>query len=528
MVNKIFYLILILTILNPIPQAPASTFRDLPSDFWAFEVIENLYHLGIVKGYPEGTFRPEARLTRAEFAKIYALSFHLSLPESPCSSFVDLQPDHWAIPFIEACVQEGVIEGYPGGYFLPDNHVSLEEILAVLLRHLYPRYEVFPDVEAFPTLDTDRWSYPYIKMALALGILPRDDPDFLKGGEFIPDSPCSRAQACFLVFRTRFLGDSLSLGNPVEYRLTYTVHLFNEGTGRSGIIDFTLATLPDILPFQLVEKMNFSPQPAGWETDDDGNRFAIFSLEGISPGEEREIKMEVLVEVFPFSYFPDPEIDSLLYHQSAPDYIRLTSPEFFEESDSPEIQDEARELNKGQGFWKTSFEIYHFVGSHLTYSGYSPRSSGALEALLSGEGDCTEFADLFVALERASGIPSRFVEGFAYSDWSEKREDITHDWAEVMLPGGIWIQVDPTFGRYGENFFFASEGKHIVLTRGRNLEQLGGFHYYFYHYGTGGGLASIDSYEEIEIIPQEVDDLTGRWGEIKLYGNEVNFKKVVN
>ncbi|MCR4428335.1 MAG: S-layer homology domain-containing protein [Caldiserica bacterium] len=528
MVDKIFYLILILTILNPIPQAPASNFRDLPSDYWAFEVIENLSQLGIVKGYPEGTFRPEARLTRAEFAKIYALSFHLSLPESPRSSFVDLPPDHWAIPFIEACVQEGVIKGYPEGYFLPENQVTLEEVLAVLLRHLYPRYEVIPDVEAFPTLDTDRWSYPYIQMALALGILPRDDPDFLEWGEFIPDSPCSRAQACFLVFRTRFFGNSLSLGNPVEYRLTYTVHLFNEGTSPSGGVDLTLATVPDVLPFQHVQEMNFFPQPNEFETDDNGNRFAIFHLEGILPGKEKEVKMEVLVEVFPFSYYPDSETGSLKYHTSGTDFIRFTSPESFEESDSPEVQKKARELDQGEGFFETSLAIYNFVGKHLTYSGYNPQSSGALEALLSGEGDCTEFADLFVALERASGIPSRFVEGFVYSDWSGKREDITHDWAEVRLPGGIWLQVDPTFGRFGENFFFASEGKHILLTRGRNLEQLGGFHYYFYHYDTGGGLASIDSYEEIEIIPQEVGDLTGGWGEIKLYGNEVNFKKVVN
>lgn len=524
---KIFTFFLALFLLSSFPISFPFYYKDVPPDHWALEVIDNLTFLGVVNGYPDNTFRPEAPLTRAEFAKIFALSFHLPLPQETSSPFRDLETSHWANPYIWACFQEGVIQGYPGGYFFPEKPIALEEALAILMRHVSARLNLIPETEVFGSVSPDRWSYPFIKTALALGIIPKEDPHFLHNGEFMPDSPCFRAQVCFLVFRTKFFGDSLSLETPREYRATYTIHLRNIGEGKSGTIDFTLSTIPEVLPFQRVKEISFFPEPKRFETDDQGNRFAIFSLGGVEAGEEISVVMEAEVEVFPFTYLPDPQINSLKYKTGTPEYIRFTSPEFFEESDRPEIKEKAQQLKK-EGLFETSFEVYDFVRTYLEYSGYSSRSSGALQALLSGKGDCTEFADLFVALERASGIPSRFVEGFVYSEGSRRREDQTHDWAEIILPGGIWLSVDPTYGRFGENFFFSSEGEHIILTRGRNLEPLGGFHYYYYHYGTGGGKAEINSFEEIEIILKRTANLTVGWEQFKLSWSEANIKKVIN
>jgi len=54
-----------------------SGFLDLSPDHWAGEIIENLSALGILSGYPDGTFRPENSITRAELAKIAALAFEI-------------------------------------------------------------------------------------------------------------------------------------------------------------------------------------------------------------------------------------------------------------------------------------------------------------------------------------------------------------------------------------------------------------------------------------------------------------------
>jgi len=502
-VLKVLNFFLALSLVFASPVGNFSKFQDLPQEHWAYEVIENLTSLGIIAGYPDKTFHPEGSVTRAEFAKIITLSFKIPVPSNSGSRFPDVGAFHWGAPFVEACALEGIIEGYPDGNFYPEKPVSKEEVLTILIRRILPDQELLPESVTFPDVEPERWSSPYIEAALTLGLFTRDDPLFTEKGLFHPDVSCTRTQACYLVFRARFLGASLYLGAPSTYEVNYTVHLVNRGAGRSGELDFTLALFPDVLPFQKVESLALTPLPEDYEEDDHGNQYALFRLDGINPGESVSLSMVAEVEVFPFTYFPDPEINNLTYLKSTPGYECYTSSEPYEESGSPEIQEKSEEFPSGNSHFDAALEVYDFVRSYLEYSGYNPQSSGALEALFSGKGDCTEFADLFVALARAKGIPSRFVEGFTYNPGSQGRGDLTHDWAEIMLPGEIWLPVDPTYGRFGENYFCSSDNKHIILTRGRNLDLLGGYHYYYYTYSTGGGLAEINSWDEISIIPLE-------------------------
>jgi transglutaminase-like putative cysteine protease len=184
-------------------------------------------------------------------------------------------------------------------------------------------------------------------------------------------------------------------------------------------------------------------------------------------------------------------------------YQQYTQPEQWEESDSSEIREKANELAGSEDDPRqVARRIYDFVGSYLNYNGYNPGEKGALEAFRSGEGDCTEFADLFIALCRAQGIPARFLEGFTYVPGSSSHGDLTHDWAEILLPNGQWLPVDPTFGRFGENYFSATDNRHFLLVRGRQWLELEGFHYYYYQYWWDGTeQPNLDSSEEILIQP---------------------------
>lgn len=97
-------------------------------------------------------------------------------------------------------------------------------------------------------------------------------------------------------------------------------------------------------------------------------------------------------------------------------------------------------------------KAFEFTRSTLTYNSYSPSANqGALAGLQAGSGCCEEYASLFVAVCRASGIPARIVNGYA-NDRDELAEDETlinmtgrrHQWAEFYLDGKGWIPVDPT------------------------------------------------------------------------------------
>jgi Transglutaminase-like superfamily len=87
----------------------------------------------------------------------------------------------------------------------------------------------------------------------------------------------------------------------------------------------------------------------------------------------------------------------------------------------------------------------------------------AVEVLQSRRGDCNEHAQLFVALARAAGIPSRVVAGLAYIDG----KFYYHAWAEVRLAG--WIAVDPTLGQFPAD---AGHIRFVIGGVGRQAELL--------------------------------------------------------
>lgn len=89
----------------------------------------------------------------------------------------------------------------------------------------------------------------------------------------------------------------------------------------------------------------------------------------------------------------------------------------------------------------TAANLYAWVVDHIAYTGYSREAKGARSALSSRQGDCTEFADLFVALARAADIPARRVSGYLAHENSVLRPADYHDWAE-FFENGVWRIAD--------------------------------------------------------------------------------------
>jgi len=127
-------LILLLILLCSIQSTFAGTFKDTEAYPWAEEAIENMVNNGYISGYTDGTFRPEKEITRAEFVSV--INKMNQLTEASELSFTDVKSTHWAYEQIKIAVAAGYINGYPDGSFRPDALITKEQV-AAMFNNLY-------------------------------------------------------------------------------------------------------------------------------------------------------------------------------------------------------------------------------------------------------------------------------------------------------------------------------------------------------------------------------------------------------
>lgn len=106
------------------------TFEDVKTGDWFYKEVETLYNIGIVDGTDEHKFSPDAPVTRAEFA-VMAARF-ADLDYTGGNIFDDVPNGHWAYSYINAAANAGWIEGYPDGSFRPDEPISRAEVVRLV------------------------------------------------------------------------------------------------------------------------------------------------------------------------------------------------------------------------------------------------------------------------------------------------------------------------------------------------------------------------------------------------------------
>jgi hypothetical protein len=175
------------------------TFKDVPSNYWAKEVIEDIATLGIVTGYPDGTFRPEGPITRAEVTTLLVRALGQKLPEAVDSVFSDLPSSHWAAKYVKEGVRRKYVLGYPDGTFKPSNRINKAEGVVLMSRfgELKTPEKV---IEApFADLPGRHWAATYVTSAKQAGYLK-----YLEGKPFEPKKDLTRAEAVEILSRTKF------------------------------------------------------------------------------------------------------------------------------------------------------------------------------------------------------------------------------------------------------------------------------------------------------------------------------------
>ncbi|AZN43255.1 S-layer homology domain-containing protein [Paenibacillus albus] len=196
--------------LDPEPDKQArSPFSDVADNYWALTAIKDLADRGVIGGYPDGKFRPNKVVTRAEFAKIMMLASGAKAKKVTKSTFADLQPTDWETPFVEAS------KTYLNGYkltngkliFKPDSPAIREDIAVALVKLKGYDKTHLPDQSMLQAMFKDftgisKYARNYVAIAVESGIAS-GFPD----ETFRPQQPVTRAQAASMLWRAYQYGD---------------------------------------------------------------------------------------------------------------------------------------------------------------------------------------------------------------------------------------------------------------------------------------------------------------------------------
>ena len=145
-------------------QTYSNTFSDVAKSHWAANYIGYMQQFGIITGYADGSFRPDASVTRAEFAAIASRFEKLTEGNK---SFSDVPSSHWAAKYINFAATRGWVNGYADGTFRPNNSITRAEVAAVTCRLLernadqsYIRSHL-SELRAFTDVSESHWAYWY-------------------------------------------------------------------------------------------------------------------------------------------------------------------------------------------------------------------------------------------------------------------------------------------------------------------------------------------------------------------------------
>ncbi|MEW6492349.1 MAG: S-layer homology domain-containing protein [Cyanobacteriota bacterium] len=115
---------------TPVQLAQGVTFPDIQGH-WARSFIEALAARDIIVGFPDGTFRPNDPVTRAQFAAMIRKAFETAAERSG-KQFVDVDPSFWGYEAIQEAYRMGFLEGYPNDIFLPGQNIPRVQVLVSL------------------------------------------------------------------------------------------------------------------------------------------------------------------------------------------------------------------------------------------------------------------------------------------------------------------------------------------------------------------------------------------------------------
>jgi transglutaminase-like putative cysteine protease len=254
--------------------------------------------------------------------------------------------------------------------------------------------------------------------------------------------------ACFPHTAMAASADNATLTRNIQISVKVTNSGWQTATG----VKVQLPLISADSTYQKTLQETFNQKVEKIETGEAGSRTAHIVIDSIAPGQSEKVTVDYLLQIKPGGGLSTSEAASGLQSYLKPsskiecshaDIVALA------EKLTGDVDGEIAKIN----------QIGTFIDSHMKYKLNSAhKNQGALSALRTGEGVCEDYATLFIALSRASGIPARQVNGFSDpkqtgASWRSRSPEVSlqgfrHSWAEVYIQGLGWVAVDPTFQIY--------------------------------------------------------------------------------
>lgn len=214
--------------------AQTSNFVDIQG-YWAENYVTTLANRGIIGGFPDGSFKPNDYITRAQFAAIAVKAFDLP-PSANSRNFTDVPSNYWASSVIRAISNSGLVTGFPDGTFRPEERITRTQALVILAKALGNKATSnsaqlgrYSDRQAVPDWAKESVS----KAANARIIVSFPDPSLIK-----PNNLATRGEVAALIYQTLF-----RLGSRNLPALTI------------GLLDSTTTPTPPVVSTLVIEKI---------------------------------------------------------------------------------------------------------------------------------------------------------------------------------------------------------------------------------------------------------------------------------
>ncbi len=171
----------------------STPFTDVPAGAWYEEAVKYVYEQGIMSGASAATFAPDAKLSRAQVAQVL---YNLEGAPAAASSaaFADVAGGAWYAKAVNWAAEQGIVSGYGGGRFGPEDNVTREQLALILFNYAaYKKYgtEARGDLSAFGDQGSvSGWAEEAVKWAVGAGLLSGKT-----GGLLDPGGTAARSEA---------------------------------------------------------------------------------------------------------------------------------------------------------------------------------------------------------------------------------------------------------------------------------------------------------------------------------------------
>ncbi len=285
------------------------------------------------------------------------------------------------------------------------------------------------------------------------------------------------------VFRIAVEGDQHLVRTNERYaEIRYAHQVRNYGPGKVKAADVYVAVPHDRDSQLIAGAVEFAPKPSAFVSDRWQQSCAHFRHENLPPATNKTVTMKLKARVYEVFYYVRPEKVGALEDIPAEIKERYLGDGTKYCLNDPLIQSSTREAvdDEKNPYW-IARKIYHWLMGKMSYE-LAGGWNVAPEVLRRGNGSCSEYSFVYIALCRASGLPARYVGAVVVRGDDASMDDVFHRWVEVYLPGYGWIPVDPSGGdqdspRMQALYFGHLANRFLITTEGGGDSELLGWTY---------------------------------------------------